>query len=155
MAFLNKGSLPEVDISDDSDSPVANSQFNASSLTTRPESPYPLVIPASPLTIIVDNYGRTLRSGAVYSTLIEARLFAGEGVVIFGPLAPVRTTKSWKQMDVVLGVTPSERLTWFNLLTAIEGVMSFVATFGTFAFSFEIRYQGSRSLRTGQMRMQS
>lgn len=133
-----------------------NPQLNASSLGVRPESPYPLVIPGSAITVIFDKYGVMLRRSAVFAILVEARFFAGEGIISYGPLAPVGTIlKPWKQRDVVLEVTLSDRLTWFNLLTTVEGLLDFVSTFDTFAFSFEIRYLGSRSLGTGQLRMQS
>lgn len=86
-------------------------------------------MPGSAITVVFDNYGVMLRRSAVFAILVEARFFAGEGVLLYGPLAPMGTMiKSWKQIDAVLEVTPSDRMTWFNLLTAIEGVLEFVST---------------------------
>ena len=124
-------------------------------LTPRPVSPYPYVIPGSHISIICAAFGRTLPSQIVHAILLEAELFVSHNIMLEGPLAPVNNLARWSFGNVVIEVDPSEKLRWSDLATALEGVLDFVRTFDTFAFTFEIRYQGFRSLGFGRLGLKS
>lgn len=122
-----------------------------SSLTIRPLSPYPIVVPGSTISIICERFGRSLSIKMVAAMLVEAQSYVAAQMIDAGPLLPVRRQSMWQYEGVVLEMTPSNRLTWFDLMTALEGLLNFVSTFEAFEFSFEIRYQGFRSLGTGHL----
>ena len=120
----------------------------------RPESPHIAVIPGTHISVTFDHYGMTLVPESVVSCLFEARFIAGEKIITYGPWGHVHGLQPWGDGNVWMGVTPEERgLLWFDLATAIEGMMEFVAKFGTFEFNFEIRHQG-RPVGKGFIRKQ-
>ena len=85
-----------------------------------------LVLPNTHISLIFDKYGRDLLNNPVLSTLFQARSIAGEGVVRFGPLAKAKHLRPFKGVGLVtLEVEPSDRLTWYDLFTAIEGLVDF------------------------------
>ncbi|KAL8927709.1 MAG: hypothetical protein Q9208_002124 [Pyrenodesmia sp. 3 TL-2023] len=131
------------------------STLRNTSLTLRPESPYPYVIPGSHISIVCAGYGPALDAEAVFSVLFGAQMSVARKVKQFGPLATMDRVIPWRLGDVWLEVWPhaEARLRWCDLLTALEGVVDFVRTFETFAFTFDIRWQGYRSLGFGQLRM--
>ncbi|KAL8909693.1 MAG: hypothetical protein Q9207_000002 [Kuettlingeria erythrocarpa] len=121
-------------------------------LRVRPESPYPYAIPGSQISILCAGYGPSLDQGTVFAILLAAHVSVSRRVKEFGPLATVDRVNPWKLDDVVLGIWPKPdgKLRWYDLLQALDAVTDFVTTFETFAFSFEIRWQGYRSLGIGQ-----
>ncbi|KAI4199012.1 MAG: hypothetical protein LQ346_002644 [Caloplaca aetnensis] len=123
-------------------------------LRVRPESPYPYAIPGSQISILCAGYGPTLDQDAVFAVLLAAHVSVSRRVKQFGPLATVDRVNPWKLGDVVLGIWPKPdgKLRWFDLLQALDAVTDFVTMFETFAFSFEIRWQGFRSLGIGQFK---
>ncbi|KAL8771468.1 MAG: hypothetical protein Q9209_003138 [Squamulea sp. 1 TL-2023] len=121
----------------------------------RPSSPYPYVIPGSHISIICTAFGRNLHEMSVYTLLFEVEVFVKSMLQLKGPLALVGVLKPWKLGAVVLTVDPGERLRWFDLAVALEGLVDFISTFEAFAFDFEIRYQGYRSLGFGKLRPRS
>lgn len=124
-------------------------------LIERPESPHSHDIPGSHISLLCVGYGTTLNSGSVFALLLGAQIFMRRMVVLHGPLATVSYLAPFKLENVVLEVRPSNRLRWADLLIAVEGVADFVATWDTFAFTFDIRWQGVRSLGVGQLRPKS
>ena len=118
----------------------------------RPEDGHVLVLPNTHISLIFEKYGRNLLKNPAFTTLFQARFIAGEAVAIFGPLAKAEYLRPFKGMGLVtLEVEPSDRLTWYDLFAAIEGLVDFVSTFGAFEFEFEIRSRGVRSLGKGRL----
>ncbi|KAG7004263.1 hypothetical protein G7Y79_00026g058470 [Physcia stellaris] len=97
-------------------------------------------------------YGDNLDSLSVFIVLNGAKLYVDDRVKHLGPVALVDELHPWKVSDAELTITPSDRLRWFDVLIALEGLMDFVDKFDTFAFAFQIRYQGGRLLGHGQLR---
>ncbi|KAL8762217.1 MAG: hypothetical protein Q9184_001734 [Pyrenodesmia sp. 2 TL-2023] len=124
------------------------------SLTLRPESPYPYFIPGSHISIVCAGYGPVLDQEAVFSVLFAAQISVANSVKQLGPLATVERLIPWRLGDVWFEVWPKSngQLRWYDLLTALGGVVDFVKTWETFAFTFEIRWEGYRSLGVGQIR---
>lgn len=124
------------------------------SLTLRPENPYPYFIPGTHISILFTGYGPVLDQDAVFSVLLGAQMSVAQRVKQFGPLATVERLIPWRLGDVWFEVWPKSngKLRWYDLLTALGGVVDFVKTWETFAFSFEIRWEGYRSLGIGQLR---
>ena len=121
-------------------------------LTERPESPHVQVIPNSHISLTYAAYGDNLDSLSVFIILTGAKLYVDDRVKHLGPVALVDELHPWKISDAELTITPSDRLRWFDVLIALEGLMDFVDKFDTFAFAFQIRYQGGRLLGHGQLR---
>ncbi|KAL8786941.1 MAG: hypothetical protein Q9213_002483 [Squamulea squamosa] len=136
---------------------IASSDHMLSNLTSRPRptSPYPYVIPGSHISIICATFGRHLHAQSVFALFFETELYIKAMLRVNGPLALIGGLKTWKLGDVVLTVDPGDKLRWFDLAVAVEGLVDFVSTFETFAFDFEIRYEGYRSLGFGKLRLKS
>ena len=49
--------------------------------------------------------------------------------MMFGPLAPAKGLEAMGVGQVVLEVTPSDRLIWLDLFTGIDRMVDFVAVF--------------------------
>lgn len=121
-------------------------------LTERPESPHIQVIPKSQISLTYAAYGDTLRSSSVSIIFAGLKLYVEERIQHIGPLGLVKELHPIKVEHAELIINPSDRLRWFDLLTVLDGLMDFVSTYGTFAFAFQIRYQGGRLLGHGQLR---
>ncbi|KAL8681272.1 MAG: hypothetical protein Q9186_002583 [Xanthomendoza sp. 1 TL-2023] len=158
IRYLSPG--PRTGSSNDGASQLANSNStvalddlqNGTQQAARPSSPYPYVIPGTQISIYCAGYGRRLDPEAAFATLLDAEITVIESVQQRGPLALVDQVGPWKFGNVVLDVYPEDRLRWFDLMTALGGVVDFMSTFETFAFTFEIRWQGRRSLGVGHLR---
>lgn len=127
--------------------------LHTGSLTVRPHSPYPETVPGSTITIIIDHFGRPLRFNSVIDTLFEARLLVGERIMRYGPLALVEGLSPWGNDKVIMTVTPLNRLNWYDLATALKGILNFVSTFESFEFDFDIMYQGFKKVGKGQLKV--
>ena len=127
---------------------------NTTSITARPrpESPYPYVIPGSHISIVCSDFRRALPVDVVWTILVAAELFVIDRLQVLGPLAPVDRFAPLRQGNVVFEIVAGRRMRWWDLAIALEGLVDFVATFGVFAFSFEVRYEGFRELGVGQLR---
>lgn len=121
-------------------------------LTERPESPHIQIIPKSHISLTYAAYGNNLNSLSVFTILTGAKLYVEDRIKHLGPLGLVNELHPWKVSDAELTINPSDRLRWFDLLTVLDGLMEFVDKFDTFAFAFQIRYQGGRLLGFGQLR---
>lgn len=138
-----------------SNSSVAASGLQNETLAVRPSSPYPYTIPGTQITILCAGFGSALDPAAVLVILLDAEIAVSGMVMLYGPLALVDHVNPWRSGNVVLDVHPDARLRWFDLLTAIQGAGEFMSTFGSFAFTFEIRHQGRRSLGVGHFRLRT
>lgn len=143
-------------LGDEASQPSNNSSVSAdgwrnNTLKARPSDPYSYTIPETQISINFAGFGSTLNSDTVLSILAGAEIFVAGMVRRSGPLAPVDRLTRWKLDRVVFEIFPTDRLRWFDLLTALGGMLDFLETFGTFAFVFEINYQGYRSLGVGHM----
>lgn len=85
------------------------------------------------------------------SRFLSAPSGKADSTSLQGPLAHVRGLKPFELENVVLEFDASDRLIWFDLLTAIEGLLDFISTFGGFERSFVIRKQGSRQIGSGKL----
>ncbi|KAL9012211.1 MAG: hypothetical protein Q9173_003005, partial [Seirophora scorigena] len=140
-------------------SPSGNSTLLANppqntSLTVRPESPYPFVIPGSHISILCARYGQILDQETVFALLIAVQTSVNRRLKQLGPLVAVDEFIPWKLNDVVFEIRPKPdgKLRWFDLVVALEGVVDFLIRFETFEFTFEIQWEGFRSLGFGQLR---
>ena len=152
-APLNNTTLPITQAFNNSKNSITtNNQPNSPLAKLRPEDGHVLILPNSHISLIFDKYGQNLLRDPVFTTLFQARFIAGEGVAIFGPLAKAEYLRPFKGVGLVtLEVEPSDRLTWYDLFAAIEGLMDFVSTFGAFEFEFEIRSRGGSPLGKGRL----
>lgn len=163
LTYRAPGSIPNPSTIDDSllvHSPNSNISIplNATSNETmleRPTTPHSQDIPGSHVNLICAGYGRPLDHQSSFATLAAAQFFVGGMVKQRGPLALVDRIKPFKIVNVGFELYPSARLRWYDLLMALEGVVDFMEHYDTFAFTFEIRWQGVRSLGHGQLRPKS
>lgn len=149
-------STPRLASERSSSRPTGNSTRGNTTLTfPRPSSPYPYVIPGSPISVIFSHYRRALHADTVFNVLLAAQIFVVDKLSEHGPLAPVGQLEPWRLRNVVLEVVARSRMRWWDLAGALDGVTDFVSTFGAFAFSFEVRYEGYRELGVGQLRAEA
>ncbi|KAL9584242.1 MAG: hypothetical protein Q9212_002246 [Teloschistes hypoglaucus] len=121
-------------------------------ILVRPTSLHSQDISGSHVNLICTGYGRALDHDSSFAALAAAQFFVGGMVKQRGPLALVDRIKPFKIVDVEFELYPAVRLRWYDLLMALEGVVDFMEQYDTFAFTFEIRWQGVRSLGQGQLR---
>ena len=121
-------------------------------LKIRPASPHAQDIPGSHVNLLCAGYGRSLNTDVVFGILAAAEIMVASRIKQRGPLALVDHFPPLKEQGVELELFPSDRLRWYDLLDALHGVVAFVDTWEAFAFTFEIRWQGYRSLGYGQLR---
>ena len=121
-------------------------------LTERPESPHIQIISQSHISLTYAAYGNDLNSLSVFTIFTGAKLYVEDRIKHVGPLGLVNELHPWKVNDAEFTIHHADRLRWFDLLTALDGLIDFVNTFDTFAFAFQIRYQGGRLLGFGQLR---
>ncbi|KAI4096020.1 MAG: hypothetical protein LQ344_001254 [Seirophora lacunosa] len=139
--------------------PSGNSTFLANRpqntpLTDRPEIPHPFLIPGSHISLVCTRYGQALDPETVFALLIAAQKSVSRRLKQIGPLATVDNLTPWKLNNVMFEIRlePDGKLRWSDLVVALEGVVDFLIKFQTFEFTFEIRWEGSRSLGFGQLR---
>ncbi|KAL9044593.1 MAG: hypothetical protein Q9206_007379, partial [Seirophora lacunosa] len=139
--------------------PSGNSTFLANRpqntpLTDRPEIPHPFLIPGSHISLVCTRYGQALDPETVFALLIAAQKSVSRRLKQIGPLATVDKLTPWKLNNVMFEIRlePDGKLRWSDLVVASEGVVDFLIKFQTFEFTFEIRWEGSRSLGFGQLR---
>ncbi|KAI4114090.1 MAG: hypothetical protein LQ345_005072 [Seirophora villosa] len=132
---------------------LANRPQNTS-LTDRPESPYLFVIPGSQISLVCTRYGQTLDPGSVFALLIAAQTSVSRRLKQLGRLATVDKLTPWELNNIVFEIRPEPdgELRWSDLGVALEGVVDFLIKFQTFEFTFEIRWEESRTLGFGQLR---
>ena len=146
----NENAQPPVSVNNNNSLPLGLQRNDT--LTERPESPHIQVIPKSHISLTYAAYGDNLNSLSVFTILTGAKLYVDDRIKHLGPLGLVNGLHPWLVNDAELTITPSDRLRWFDLLTVLDGLMDFVNTYDTFAFAFQIRYQGGRLLGFGQLR---
>ena len=129
-------------------------ELNSTVSSTRPESPHAYVVPGSQISIVCAAYGDDLPHRIVFQLLMEAQFITSMAVRVHGPFAIVGADdfKTQRFGNVVVGLEPGAQLTWFRLLIAWEAVTEFFSSFGTFALTFNIRWDGVRDLGFGHVR---
>lgn len=163
LTYRAPGSLSNPSTINDSllvHTPTANMSVSLNAISNgtifeRPTSPHSQDIPGSHVNLICAGYGRPLDHQSSFAALAAAQFFVGGMVKLRGPLALVDRIKPFKIVDVEFELYPSARLTWYDLLMALEGVVDFMEHYDTFAFTFEIRWKGVRSLGQGQLRLKT
>lgn len=160
LTYRAPGSVSDPSTIDDSllvHSPNGNNSLSAKALSNRtisvrPTSPHSQDIAGSHINLICAGYGRPLDKRTSFAALAAAQFYVGGMVRRRGPLALVDQIKPFKILDVEFELYPSDRLRWYDLLIALDGVENFMEQYDTFAFTFEIRWQGVRSVGHGQLR---
>ncbi|KAL8723790.1 MAG: hypothetical protein Q9181_007198 [Wetmoreana brouardii] len=130
---------------------VTTSARSNGTLTIRPEDPHIHDIPGSHINLLCAGYGRALDTDSVFSVVAGAEMFVGGKIKQLGPLALVGEVNPFRCQGVDLVLYPSARLRWYDFLIALDGILDFVNQFGTFAFTFQVKWQGVRSLGYGQL----
>lgn len=152
IGYQASGAATSISASGNSSSTTASSQPNAAS-RPRPESPYVHVIPGTHISFTCDGFGRALNTEAAFAAFSDALMAVSFMVRQYGPFALTPGDLApWRVGGVVLDVYPAERLRWFDLLTALEGLVGFIGTFRPFEFTFDIRWQGVRLLALGALK---
>ncbi|KAL8955671.1 MAG: hypothetical protein Q9193_006562, partial [Seirophora villosa] len=152
IAYQASGTASSISASGNSSSTTASSQSNAA-LPPRPESPYVHVIPGTHISITCDGFGRPLNTEAAFAAFSDALMAVSFMVRQYGPLALTPGVLApWRVRGVALDLYPQQRLRWFDLLIALEGLVEFIGTFRPFEFTFDIRWQGVRLLALGALK---
>ncbi|KAI4177597.1 MAG: hypothetical protein LQ348_005789 [Seirophora lacunosa] len=152
IGYQALGAATSISASSNSSSTTASSQASAA-FPPRPESPYVHVVPGTHISITCDGFGRALNTEAAFAAFSDALIATSFMVRRHGPFALTPGVLApWRVGGVALDVYPAERLRWFDLLIALEGLVEFIGTFRPFEFAFDIRWQGVRLLALGALK---
>ncbi|KAL8691561.1 MAG: hypothetical protein Q9218_003240 [Villophora microphyllina] len=110
---------------------AASAQQPNGNATVRPTSPHSQDIPGSHINILCAGYGSILDDTASFGVLGAAALFVSGKVKDRGPLALAdQNIKPFRVLGVEFELYPSDRLRWYDLLMALDGVVDFVEQYG-------------------------